>query len=190
MDEVVDRIEAEMGPIGVLVNVAGVLHTGAVASYSDKDWETTLAVNLTGVFHLCRSVSKHMIPRRSGSIVTIGSNAASVPRMDMAAYAASKAGSTMLTQCLGLELAPYHIRCNVVSPGSTDTPMQRSMWKDEQGAQAIMEGSLETYRLGIPLQRLAEPEDIAHAVLYLSSDEARHITMHDLRVDGGATLGA
>ena len=96
----------------------------------------------------------------------------------------------MLTKCLGLELAPYNIRCNTVSPGSTDTPMQRSMWSDETGAQAVIDGSLETYRLGIPLRRLAKPEDIAEAVLFLASDKARHITMHDLRVDGGASLDA
>jgi 2,3-dihydro-2,3-dihydroxybenzoate dehydrogenase len=190
VDRMVDRIEAEMGPIGVLVNVAGVLRTGPVVSFSDEDWTATFAVNATGVFHLCRSVSRYMMPRRSGSIITVGSNAASVPRMHMAAYAASKAAATMLTKCLGLELAPYNIRCNVVSPGSTDTPMQRSMWADETGEQAVIDGSLETYRPGIPLRRLAKPGDIADAVIFLASDEARHITMHDLRVDGGATLGA
>lgn len=190
VDRMVDRIEEEMGPIGVLVNVAGVLRTGPVASFSGEDWEETFAVNATGVFHMCRSVSRYMMPRRSGSIITVGSNAASVPRVHMAAYSASKAAATMLTKCLGLELAPYNIRCNTVSPGSTDTPMQRSMWSDETGARAVIDGCPETYRLGIPLGRLAKPEDIADAVLFLASDKARHITMHDLRVDGGASLDA
>jgi 2,3-dihydro-2,3-dihydroxybenzoate dehydrogenase len=108
----------------------------------------------------------------------------------MAAYAASKAAATQLTRCLGLELAEYGIRCNIVSPGSTDTEMQRLLWSDETGKQSTIYGSLKDFRLGIPLSRIATPEEIADAVLFLLSDQARHITMHDLRIDGGATLGA
>ena len=109
--------------------------------------------------------------------------------MQMAAYAASKAASTMFTKCLGLELAQHNIRCNVVSPGSTDTAMQRALWADENGAQAVIAGSPETFRVGIPLRRIASPEDVAEAVSFLVSERARHITLHDLYVDGGATLG-
>lgn len=190
VDEMVDRIENEMGPIGILANVAGVLRMGSIKDYSDEDWAMTFAVNATGVFNVCRSVIRYMVPRRSGSIITVSSNAVGVPRMHMSAYAASKAAATMFTKCLGVELAPYNIRCNVVSPGSTDTEMQRSMWQDENGSQAVIAGSLETFRVGIPLGKLATPSDIADAVVFLASDRARHITMHDMRVDGGATLGA
>jgi 2,3-dihydro-2,3-dihydroxybenzoate dehydrogenase len=190
VEQVVERVEQTLGPIDILVNVAGVLRVGAAVSLSDEDWATTFAVNTHGVFHVSRAVARRMMPRRSGVIVTVSSNASGVPRMHMAAYAASKAASTMFTKCLGLELAPYGIRCNVVSPGSTDTAMQRSLWADEHGAQAAIAGSLETFRLGIPLRRLATPSDIAEAVSFLVSDRARHITMHDLCVDGGATLGA
>ncbi|ASB87042.1 2,3-dihydro-2,3-dihydroxybenzoate dehydrogenase [Bacillus sonorensis] len=189
VDKTVDRIEREVGPIDMLVNVAGVLRTGLITSFSDADWEKTFSVNATGVFNVSRSVAGRMITRKEGAIVTVGSNAAAVPRMQMAAYAASKAAALMFTKCLGLELAQYNIRCNIVSPGSTDTPMQRSMWSDQNGAQAAIAGSLETFKTGIPLGRLALPADIAEAVLFLLSERARHITMHDLRVDGGATLG-
>lgn len=189
VDEAVDRIERDMGPIEILVNVAGLLRTGTIESLGDEDWAATFAVNSTGVFYVSRSVARRMVPRRSGSIVTVSSNAAGVPRMNMAAYAASKAAATMLTKCLGLELARHNIRCNVVSPGSTDTAMQRSLWPDENGAQAVIAGSLEAFRAGIPLKKLATPSDIADAVVFLVSDRARHITMHDLCVDGGATLG-
>ncbi|MDF2662679.1 MAG: 2,3-dihydro-2,3-dihydroxybenzoate dehydrogenase, partial [Paenibacillus sp.] len=130
-----------------------------------------------------------MMPRMKGSIVTVGSNAAGVPRMQMSAYAASKAAVTMFTKCMGLELARYRIRCNIVSPGSTDTEMQRSLWTDEHGAEAVIAGALDSYRLGIPLGKLAAASDIAEAVIFLASDLANHITMHDLCVDGGATLG-
>jgi 2,3-dihydro-2,3-dihydroxybenzoate dehydrogenase len=189
VERVVETIERDLGPIGVLVNVAGVLRTGPAVSFSDEDWAATFAVNTHGVFHVSRAVARRMVPRRSGVIVTVGSNASGVPRMQMAAYAASKAASTMFTKCLGLELAQHNIRCNVVSPGSTDTAMQRALWADENGAQAVIAGSPETYRVGIPLRRIASPEDVAEAVSFLVSERARHITLHDLYVDGGATLG-
>lgn len=103
---------------------------------------------------MSRAVSKNMMLRKSGAIVTVGSNAANTPRMEMAAYAASKAATTMFMKCLGLELAAYNIRCNLVSPGSTETEMQRLLWADENGAKNIIAGSQNTYRLGIPLQKL------------------------------------
>lgn len=189
VEEAIERIERELGPIGILVNVAGVLRVGPTVSFRDEDWATTFAVNTQGVFHVSRAVARRMMPRRQGVIVTVGSNASGTPRMGMAAYAASKAASTMFTKCLGLELAPYNIRCNVVSPGSTDTPMQRSLWSDDNGAEAVIAGAPENFRLGIPLRRLSTPADIAHAVAFLTSDQARNITLHDLCVDGGATLG-
>lgn len=189
VEAVVDATERVLGPIGLLVNVAGVLHTGAVTEFGDQEWAHTFAVNTTGVFHASRAVARRMVPRRSGAIVTVSSNAAGVPRAGMAAYAASKAASTMFTKSLGLELARYGIRCNVVAPGSTDTPMQRAFWT-EAGPAPILEGDPAAFRTGIPLGRIATPEDVADAVLFLASARARHITMHDLYVDGGATLRA
>lgn len=190
VDELVARVERERGAIEYLANVAGVLHMGAVVELGDDDWAKTFAVNAQGVFHVCRAVARGMRARGSGAIVTVGSNAGRTPRMGMAAYAASKAAAAMFTKCLAVELAASGVRCNVVSPGSTDTPMQRALWSDDSGARAVIAGSPAAYKLGIPLQRIAEPEDVAAAVLFLLSDEARHITMHDLCVDGGATLGA
>lgn len=88
-----------------------------------------------------------------------------------------------------MEVAPYGIRCNLVAPGSTDTPMLSSMWHDETGPQGTIEGRPEAFRVGIPLKKLALPTDIAEAVVFLLSDQASHITLHDLTVDGGASLG-
>ncbi|EHY87729.1 2,3-dihydro-2,3-dihydroxybenzoate dehydrogenase [Saccharomonospora azurea] len=187
--DLVAEVESTLGPIDVLANVAGVLQLGTVVECTDEEWARTFDVNSTGVFTVSREVTRRMIPRRRGCVVTVSSNAAGVPRSGMAAYAASKAAATMFTKCLGLELAEYGIRCNVVAPGSTDTPMQRSMWT-EQGADPVVRGDLDSYRVGIPLGRIAAPEDIAAAVVFLASDQARHITMHDLYVDGGATLRA
>lgn len=185
----VARIEEELGSIDILVHAAGRLRTGRLESFADEDWNELLAVNVSSVFQLSRAVSARMIPRRRGVIITVSSNAAAVPRMEMGAYAATKAAATMLTKGFALELAEHGIRCNIVSPGSTDTPMLRSMWQDGQGAQQTMEGSLSAHRIGIPLRKLATPEDIAEGVLFLASHRAGHMTMHDLRIDGGATLG-
>ena len=190
VEGVVADVERRLGPLHTLVNVAGILRTGAVVDFADEDWDATFAVNTTGVFVASRAAARRMAPRGRGCIVTVGSNAAGVPRMSMAAYAASKAAAAHFTRCLGLELAPHGIRCNVVSPGSTDTEMQRSLWAGPDGAAAVIAGDAATYRAGIPLGRLAEPADVAEAVLFLVSDAARHITLQDLYVDGGATLRA
>lgn len=154
VEDMVNGIENDIATIDILINVAGVLRMGPIHSLSDEDWNKTFSVNSTGVFYMSRAVSKHMMQRRSGAIVTVGSNAANTPRMEMAAYAASKAATTMFMKCLGLELAAYNIRCNLVSPGSTETEMQRLLWADENGAENIIAGSQNTYRLGIPLQKL------------------------------------
>lgn len=185
VEQVVGELEDSLGPITELVNGAGVLRPATALDTSDDDWAATFATNATGVFTLSRAVARRMAPRGRGAIVTISSNAAGVPRTGMAAYAASKAAATHFTRCLGLELAPYGIRCNVVSPGSTDTPMLAGL-----AAGDVISGDPAAFRTGIPLGRIAAPADVADAVVFLLSDQARHITMHDLYVDGGATLRA
>ncbi|MEU2250424.1 2,3-dihydro-2,3-dihydroxybenzoate dehydrogenase [Streptomyces sp. NPDC019224] len=196
VEALVVEAEETLGPLGIAVNVAGILRCSPVAELTDEDWAATFAVNTDGVFHVSRAVSRRMAGRGAGSIVTVASNAAGIPRTTMAAYAASKAAAVMFTKCLGLELAPLGVRCNTVSPGSTLTDMQRGMWPageardDGPAAQRVIAGDLASYRTGIPLGRIAEPSDIAEAVAFLVSDRARHITLHDLYVDGGATLRA
>ncbi|MEU9622559.1 2,3-dihydro-2,3-dihydroxybenzoate dehydrogenase [Streptomyces sp. NPDC098085] len=188
VERTVARAEHELGPVDVLVNVAGILRTGPAAELSAEDWSDTFAVNTTGVFHVSQTVAPLMADRGNGCIITVGSNAAGIPRTGMAAYAASKAAAVMFTKCLGLELARSGVRCNVVAPGSTDTAMQRALWTDSGAEQRVVDGDPATYRTGIPLGRIAAPEDIADAVAFLASDRARHITLQELYVDGGATL--
>ncbi|ASU81208.1 2,3-dihydro-2,3-dihydroxybenzoate dehydrogenase [Actinopolyspora erythraea] len=189
VEELVEGIETRLGPLDFVVNAAGVLRLGEARHLTDEDWSSTFAVNTAGVFHVSRAAVNRMVPRGGGAIVTVASNAAQTPRADMAAYAASKAATTMFTKTLGLEVAKYGIRCNTVAPGSTDTPMLGSMWQDETGRDATIAGVPEKYRVGIPLGKLALPSDIADAVVFLLSDRASHITMHALTVDGGAALG-
>jgi 2,3-dihydro-2,3-dihydroxybenzoate dehydrogenase len=190
VEAVVEQIEGRLGPIAQLVNCAGILRLGRARELSDRDWTETFEVNATGVFHVSRAVVNRMVPRRSGAIVSVASNAASTARVDMAAYAASKAAVAMFTKCLGLEVAGFGIRCNVVAPGSTATPMLTSLWHDGQGPQSSVDGTPEEFRLGIPLGKVADPVDIADSVAFLLSDRAGHITMETLTVDGGATLGS
>ncbi|MBZ4317854.1 2,3-dihydro-2,3-dihydroxybenzoate dehydrogenase [Streptomyces huiliensis] len=185
----VARVENELGPIGVLASVAGILREAPALALTDEDWTATFAVNAQGVFHVLRAVGRQMARRREGAIVTVSSNAAGVPRSHMAAYGASKAAATAFTKTLGLELARDGVRCNVVAPGSTHTAMLHGLWHDEQGERATLHGDPAAYRVGIPLGRIAEPEDVAEAVAFLLSPAASHITMHDLYVDGGAALG-
>ncbi|MEV6694620.1 2,3-dihydro-2,3-dihydroxybenzoate dehydrogenase [Micromonospora sp. NPDC051196] len=189
VERVVTAVERRLGPVDLLVNAAGVLHLGQARQLTDQQWTTTFAVNATGVFLMSRAVVNRMVTRSRGAIVTVASNAAGTARMDMAAYAASKAAAAAFTRCLGLEVARYGIRCNIVAPGSTDTPMLGALWQNGGGPQATLQGSLDAYRVGIPLGKLARPEDVAEAVLFLLSEQASHITMHAMTVDGGATLG-
>lgn len=178
--QAVAHAEATLGPLTDLVNVAGVLRPGLLTDLSDEDWHATFAVNTSGVFFVSRAATRVMPARRRGAVVTVGSNAAHVPRTGMGAYAASKAAAAHLTRTLGLELAGSGVRCNLVSPGSTDTPMQRQLWTAPGAEDRVISGDPETYRTGIPLGRIAQPADIVHAVLFLLSDEARHITLADL----------
>ncbi|MGL4409755.1 MAG: SDR family oxidoreductase, partial [Zoogloea sp.] len=159
-------------------------------SLSLEDWHACFDVNVGGPFHLLRRLVPGFKARASGAIVNIASNAAHVPRLGMAAYCASKAALVSFSHCVALELAPFGVRCNVVSPGTTDTPMLRGMGLDAEGIRRTVAGLPAQFKLGIPLAKAATPLDIAQAVVFLASPQAGHITLQDLVVDGGATLGA
>ncbi|MBW6528622.1 2,3-dihydro-2,3-dihydroxybenzoate dehydrogenase [Sphingomonas sp. RHCKR7] len=175
----------------VLVHAAGVLRVGGIEQLTHADWSACMAINAGAAFHLLRRLTPVFRRRRAGSIVAVASNAAHVPRVGMAAYGASKAALASLVRSVGLELAPLGVRCNLVSPGSTDTPMLRGIAADGQDAVALaVAGDPGRFRLAIPLGKVAAPSDIAAAILFLASDQAGQITLHDLVVDGGAALGA
>lgn len=193
VDTVVAAVESEHGPIDRLAHVAGVFTTGSILDSDPADWDRMFDVNVTGLVSVLRSVGRVMRDRRSGSIVVVGSNSAGVPRVGMGAYGGSKAATHMIVRVLGLELAEFGIRANIVAPGSTDTAMQRSLWPDptdDAGASGAIDGDPAQFKVGIPLGRIADPADIADAIEFLLSERARHITMQSLYVDGGATLRA
>ncbi|EJL6830621.1 2,3-dihydro-2,3-dihydroxybenzoate dehydrogenase [Vibrio cholerae] len=171
-----------------LVCCAGILHVAPLHDMPLEQVSSIFTVNAFGVLACMQGVASSMKARQQGSMVIIGSNAANTPRMSIGAYGASKAALHMLVKCIGMELAPYGIRCNLVSPGSARTAMQQQLWTEQYGEAQVIAGDAAQFRLGIPLNKIAEPADIAQAVLFLLSDKAGHITLHDLRVDGGATL--
>lgn len=181
---------ARWGDISCLVNAAGILDPGRLLDTPRDSLRRIIDTNLVATLDATLAVARHMAGRRAGSIVTIGSNSGTTARYGLGAYPASKAGIIHAMKCLGLELAEYGVRCNVVSPGSTNTEMQRRYRTAATSPQAMLKGDPGTYRLGIPLRRMAEPEDISDLVLFLLSDRARHITMENIVIDGGATMGA
>lgn len=188
--QVCQRLLAETERLDVLVNAAGILRMGATDQLSKEDWQQTFAVNVGGAFNLFQQTMNQFRRQRGGAIVTVASDAAHTPRIGMSAYGASKAALKSLALSVGLELAGSGVRCNVVSPGSTDTDMQRTLWVSDDAEEQRIRGFGEQFKLGIPLGKIARPQEIANTILFLASDLASHITLQDIVVDGGSTLGA
>jgi 2,3-dihydro-2,3-dihydroxybenzoate dehydrogenase len=188
--DVTKRILSDEPQLDVLVNAAGILRMGATDALALQDWQDTFAVNVGGAFNMFRAVMPRLREQRSGAIVTVASDAAHTPRTGMSAYGASKAALKSLALTVGLELAPFGVSCNVVSPGSTDTDMQRTLWTSPDAEQQRIKGFPEQFKLGIPLGKIARPQEIASTIMFLASQHASHITLQDIVIDGGATLGA
>ncbi|EAA0939825.1 2,3-dihydro-2,3-dihydroxybenzoate dehydrogenase [Salmonella enterica subsp. enterica serovar Braenderup] len=188
--QVCQRVLQKTPRLDVLVNAAGILRMGATDALSVDDWQQTFAVNVGGAFNLFSQTMAQFRRQQGGAIVTVASDAAHTPRIGMSAYGASKAALKSLALTVGLELAGCGVRCNVVSPGSTDTDMQRTLWVSEDAEQQRIRGFGEQFKLGIPLGKIARPQEIANTILFLASDLASHITLLDIVVDGGSTLGA
>ncbi|MDN8542419.1 2,3-dihydro-2,3-dihydroxybenzoate dehydrogenase [Erwinia sp. BC051422] len=187
---VCQRLRPETPRLDVLVNGAGILRMGATDELDVADWEAVMAVNVGGAFNLFQQTMPWFREQRGGAIVTVASDAAHCPRIGMSAYGASKAALRSLSLTVGLELASFGVRCNLVSPGSTDTDMQRTLWKSPDAEQQRIRGFAEQFKVGIPLGKIARPEEVASTILFLASDQASHITMQDIVIDGGSTLGA
>jgi NAD(P)-dependent dehydrogenase (short-subunit alcohol dehydrogenase family) len=176
----IDTAAREMGGIDGLVNVAGVFPTGKLEDTTLEMWQRTLAVNLTGPFLVARAALIHLRSAGAATIVNLGSASAIVPFPELSAYGASKGGMSTLTKVWAAELAPK-IRVNIVCPGMTRTRMV----SDWQADPVALE---ERAKSGYALRRIAEPGEIANAILFLTSLESSFVTGTTLVVDGGRTF--
>lgn len=177
-DRLAERTVEAFGKAEILVNNAGVTRDGLLLRMSDKDWDEVLDTNLKGAFHCTRAFARPMVRQRWGRIVNITSVIGLMGNAGQANYAASKAGLIGLTKAVAKELASRHITVNAVAPGFIDTAMTEAL--SEKARDALMER--------IPLGRLGKPEDVAHAVLFLCSEEAGYVTGQVLTVDGGMVM--
>lgn len=178
MEAVVEKTIEAFGTIDIVVNSAGIRTNGSITDITEEAWDRTLDTNLKGVFVVSRLVVPVMIKRGGGVIINIAARSGIAGQAGRAAYCASKGGMITLTEAMAMDYAAYRIRVNCICPGPTRTPMVDTS-TPERAAR---------YATRVPLGRIAEPEDIAHAALYLASDEASMVTAAVLPVDGGMRL--
>jgi 2-hydroxycyclohexanecarboxyl-CoA dehydrogenase len=183
VDDAIDRVRRELGPVQIMVTSAGLDAFAPFTEITCEQWERILAVNLTGTFHCLQAAVPDMLSARWGRIVTISSSSAQSGAPRMAHYVASKGGVIGLTRALAIELAPHGITVNTIPPAMIDTPMAR---RAEAAGDIPGIGAIAAAR--IPVGRPGTSEEIAAACLYLCSEEAGYVTGQILGVNGGMVL--
>jgi 3-oxoacyl-[acyl-carrier protein] reductase len=176
-DRLVAAAEA-LGGLHILVNNAGITRDGLMLRMPDSDWQAVIDTNLTATFRMCRAAAAIMLRQRAGSIINLTSISGIRGNSGQANYAASKAAVAAMSRSLAKELARRGIRVNCVAPGFIATDMVDAMNRK------VVEGVLDV----IPMRRIGQPEEVAHLVRFLASDEARYITGQELAVDGGLSI--
>lgn len=185
VERMVERARRDAGPLGGLVNCAGVYPNTPLLELGVKEWDAVFAVNLRAPFLVTQAVARRMIADGAGgSIVNVSSTASRLARPGIAHYGASKAGLNQLTAVSAVELAPHAIRVNAVLPGVVGTARVHA-----NAASAAGRLEHETKLARIPLARLAEPAEVVSVVVFLLSPEAAYCTGALFTVDGGFTLG-
>lgn len=174
--KIFEFVLGNFGHVDFLINSAGVCPVHSIEEISEEEWDLVMNVNLKGTFLCSKAVIPAMRKQRFGRIVNFGSIAGKIGGINSGAhYSASKAAIMCLTKSLALYLAPYGITVNAVAPGIIKTPMTQKLSKGEWGS----------YLEKIPLKEIGDPKDVANAVAFLISDEARYITGEILDVNGG-----
>ncbi len=174
---IVERVVAELGPVDVLVNNAGIEHAAHFLDLAEEAWDQVLDVNLKGAFLCAQACARVMREHGGGSIVNNSSVHEDLPFLDQAAYSASKGGLRMLMRNAAVELAEFGIRVNNIAPGPIATPINREMLDDPD--------AMELLRRVVPLARMGEPEEVAEVALFLASDRSAYVTGSTYYVDGG-----
>ena len=176
----IKEIIRKWNQIDIVVNNAGIWTYGEMGNMTKNTWEETLAINLSGVFHVCNAVVPLMKEKKRGWIINVSSTAGVRGEAFHSHYAASKGALISLTKSLAVELSPYNILVNCVAPGWVETDMCSKVFNSS--------GFRKRVQKSIPLNRIPLPEDIAGPILFLASDLARHITGEILNVNGGSVL--
>ncbi|MDR0678745.1 MAG: 3-oxoacyl-[acyl-carrier-protein] reductase [Puniceicoccales bacterium] len=173
-----EEILGRQGRVDILVNCAGINRDNLLLRMRDEEWDAVVATDLSSCFHWTRHLCRPMVRNRWGRIITIASVIGLVGNGGQANYAAAKAGAIAFTKSVARELASRNITANAIAPGFIETDMTA----------ALPEAIREKIRSQIPMDTLGSPEDVAHAVAFLASEQARYITGHVLNVDGGMVM--
>jgi NAD(P)-dependent dehydrogenase (short-subunit alcohol dehydrogenase family) len=181
VEELVSRTVAEFGQIDILVNCAGIILRKPIEEATDEEWNSTMDVNLRGVFICSQIAGREMIKRKQGKIINISSNVAQVLMPGRGVYAVSKAGVSHLTKAMALEWAPHHINVNAIAPAPTLTDLNRGYFEEHP------EDMKERLR-SIPLGRMGDPKDYVGTAVLLASRASDFITGQTIFVDGGSIL--
>ena len=167
----------KFGKVDILVNAAGITARRPTLDVSDEEWNEILDTNLTGMLRACRVFGRHMIERRYGRIINIGSLTSVVALYEVAAYGASKAGVAALTKSLAVEWAPFGVCVNAILPGVFRTALNEGLLDGTNRGRELLTRT--------PMEKFGQPEDVAGAAIFLASESARFVTGHLLAVDGG-----
>ncbi len=183
------KLTEGLGGIDILVNNAGISGSHKFLGHPDELWHRTLAVNLTGVYYVCKAFAPHLVEQRYGRIITIASIASRVGGRYVAAYTASKHGVLGLMRSLAVELRPYNITVNAICPGYVDTPMtDKNVSNIARLTGMGEEKARETLAKSNPQNRLIEPEEVASVAVFLALESSQGITGQAINIDGGGVM--
>jgi meso-butanediol dehydrogenase / (S,S)-butanediol dehydrogenase / diacetyl reductase len=179
VQRMVDVALENYGGVDILFNGAGILARGTALGTDEKTWNRVMAVNLNGTFWCCKAVLPHLIKRGGGSIINVSSSTGSHDaKGNTVAYVTSKGGVTLMTKAMAIDHAKAKVRVNAICPGPTDTPMLRNI---------LSPAEIDAFAETFPMGRMGRPEELAHAALFLASDESSFVTGAMIAVDGGQT---